>query len=191
MLKRQQGASLLEALVALFIVAFGLLAMAAMQIRALNETRNSAARNTAAQMASDLLDRMLLNEGARTAVNQISPYQTGWGTPANTPLDCRVSACNPNQLAQFDVWQWKLTLAQQLPAGDAQIFRSPTDPNQFGVLFRWARIAATREGSSSAASQQLFAAADEVKDGLGATGTGVATVSCAAGFTCHLAYLRP
>lgn len=191
MLNHQRGASLLEALVALFLVALGLLAMAGMQVRALNETRNSAARNVASQMASDLLDRMLLNTGARTAANQNSPYQTTWGTVAAAPVDCRSAPCNPTQLAQFDLWQWKSAVAQQLPAGDAQVFRSNTDPSQFGVLFRWTRFSARQESRSATAVQQLFAAADEIKDGLGNTGTGVAGVTCTAGFICHLTYLRP
>lgn len=191
MLNRQQGASLLEALVALFIVAFGLLAMAGAQIRTLNEIRNSAARNVAAQMASDLLDRMVLNQAVRTPAAQANPYQTGWGVPVRPPVDCRAAACSPKQLAQFDVWQWKSAVASQLPSGDAQIFRSPTDPNQFGVLFRWTRITAAKESTSSTAALQLFAAADEVKDGLGNSGAGVAGVSCTQGFVCHLTYLRP
>lgn len=179
MLSRQRGASLLEALVALFIVAFGLLAMAGMQIRTLNETRNSAARNTAAQMASDLLDRMLLNEGARPAFNQTSPYQTGWGIPTNAPVDCRSSACDASQLAQFDLWQWKGTVAQLLPEGDATVFSSTTDPNQYGVLFRWRRLTARKESTASAAMQALFAAADEVKNGLGQSGSGQTGVTWA------------
>lgn len=191
MLNRQLGASLLEALVALFLVAFGLLAMAGMQVRALNETRNSAARNVASQMASDLLDRMLLNTGARAPASQNSPYQTGWGNAPAASVDCRAAPCNPAQLAQFDLWQWKSAVAQQLPSGDAQVFRSTTDPSQFGVLFRWTRISAREESRSSTLVQQMFAAADEVRDGLGNSGTGVAGVSCTAGFICHLTYLRP
>lgn len=191
MLNRQLGASLLEALVALFIVAFGLLAMAGMQIRTLTESRNSAARNVAAQMASDLLDRMLLNAGAFSTGGSAALYLTGWNAGATEPVDCRTQACAPSELARYDLWQWKGTLAQQLPEGDAMVFSSSTDGNQYGVLFRWRRLTARQESTASAAAQQVFAAADEVKDGLGQSGTGQAGVSCPAGYICHLAYLRP
>lgn len=190
MLNRQQGASLLEALVALFIVAFGLLAMAGMQVRALNETRNSAARNAAAQMASDLMDRMLLNVSA-VAGGSAALYQTGWGTVTTTAVNCQRQTCTPSQLAQYDLWQWKGAVAQLLPEGDAMVFQSTTDPNQYGVLFRWRRLTARQESTASAAMQTLFAAADEVKDGLGQSGAGQTGVSCPAGFICHLSFLRP
>lgn len=191
MLTHQRGASLLEALLALFLVAFGLLAMAGMQIRTLNETRNSAARNIASQMASDLLDRMLINISYFPGTGTSALYRTGWGAAPAASVDCKVNPCNAVQLAQFDLSQWKQTLAQQLPDGDAQIFQSNTDSSQYGVLFRWRRIAARQESSGTAAVQQMFAVADEVRDGLGNSGTGVAGVTCTTGYICHLTYLRP
>lgn len=114
MLSRQRGATLLEALVALFLVAFGLMAMAGMQIRALNETRNSGARNMASQMASDLLDRMLLNLAAFDTGGSVDLYRTDWGVPAPAAVNCQTQTCNPAELAQFDLWQWKSALARQL-----------------------------------------------------------------------------
>lgn len=111
MLSRQRGATLLEALVALFLVAFGLMAMAGMQIRALNETRNSGARNMASQMASDLLDRMLLNLAAFDTGGSVDLYRTDWGVPAPAAVNCQTQTCNPAELAQFDLWQWKSALA--------------------------------------------------------------------------------
>lgn len=191
MLTRQAGATLLEAMIALFLVAFGVLAMAGMQIRTLNETRNSAARNTAAQMTSDLLDRILANNVAVAQGNSTSPYRTSWGTPATPAVDCRTAVCNSQQLAQFDLWQWKTALAEQLPEGDGQVFVSTTDTAQLGVLLRWRRIMARQESTSSTATQQLFVNADEVKDGLGNSGTGVASIACSTGYICHLTYLRP
>jgi len=191
MLNRQRGASLPEAMVALFIVAFGLLAMAGLQVRTLTETRNSAARNMAAQMASDLLDRMLLHVDAFGTTAAGEAYLTGWGMAATPRANCQTQACSAADLAQFDLWQWKATLAQTLPEGDAMVFRSTTDTSQYGVLFRWRRLAARRESTASAAEQQLFAAADAVSNGLGQSGTGQAGVNCPAGFICHLSYLRP
>lgn len=194
MLRRESGALLMEAVVALFLVAFGLMAMAAMQIRTLTETRNSASRQTAAQLASDLLDRLLVNTAARTPVGASPPYEsylTTWSVPATPDADCRRGPCSSQQLALFDLWQWKTALRQQLPEGDAQIFRSSTDPTQLGVLFRWKRLAARNESTASTLIQQLFAAADEVRNGLGQAGTGVAGIACTSGYTCHLTYIRP
>lgn len=191
MLSRQRGTTLLEALIALFVVAFGLLAMAGLQIRTLSETRNSAARNTAAQMASDLLDRMLLNVELFATGEPAALYVTNWDTTPNAPVNCQTRPCTSSELAQFDLWQWKRAVAQLLPEGDAMVFRSATDTNQYGVLFRWRRLTARQESTASAALQTLFAAADEVKDGLGQSGAGQAGVSCPAGYICHLSFLRP
>lgn len=181
----------MEAVIALVVVALGLLAMAGLQARNLTEVRNGAARLVASQLATDLLDRMRFNATAPLPAGTAGPYETGWGTPAPPPADCLTVPCTAQQMAAYDLSQWKASLGQQLPEGDARIFRSTTDPNQFGVLFRWKRMVAARESAASAAQQQLFAAADEIRDALGGSGTGVAGIECTSGYTCHLTYLRP
>lgn len=188
--KSQSGASLIEALVALLVLALGIMGMAGIQTRTLVESRTTNSRAIALQMAGDLLDRMQANVGVRLTPPPVNPYITNWGAPV-AGADCFTAACNAANLASFDLNQWKTTLARLLPAGDARVFQSPTDATQFGVLIGWSATQAKNEGAAAAAEQALYTAAVSVRDGAGNAGTGVANIACPAGLICHLVYIRP
>jgi type IV pilus assembly protein PilV len=182
---------MIEALVALLILVLGVLGIARLQIFSLMEARNANARSVAAQAASDLLDRMQINRAARFTVNPFSDYVTGWNMPGTPATNCVGSPCTPTALAAHDIWQWKQSLALQLPSGDATVFRSDTDPTQLGVLIAWAAIEAKNFALADAANTLLYTAADAVVDATGNIGTGLGTVNCPAQRICHLVYLRP
>lgn len=55
----QQGIAMIEALVALLVLAFGVLGLARLQINALTESRHSNARAIAVQLAADLSERKI------------------------------------------------------------------------------------------------------------------------------------
>lgn len=191
-LPKQQGVAMIEALVALLVLAFGVLGLARLQVSALTESRNTNARAIAVQLAADLSERMQGNAAIRRANPAINPYVTNWGVPAAAGTDCLAAACTGDELAAFDVRAWKLNLQTLLPNGDAQIFRSNTDPNQFGVLMGWQEFEAKNEGlAPTDAETALYTQANVVTDGMGADGAGVATVICPANFICHLVYIRP
>lgn len=189
----QSGVSLIEALVAMLVLALGIMGMAGIQTRTLVESRTTNARSIALQMADDLLDRMQANVGLRITPPvppAVNPYIVNWGAPV-AGADCFATACNAVNLASFDLNQWKTTLARLLPAGDARVFQSPTDPSQFGVLIGWAATQAKNEGAAGAAEQAQYTAAISVRDGAGNAGTGVANIPCPPGLICHLVYIRP
>ena len=189
----QRGVSLIEALVALLVLALGIMGMAGIQTRTLVESRTTNSRAIAVQMVSDLLDRMQANVGVRLTPPvppAVNPYIVNWGDPV-AGADCFTTGCNAANLASFDLNQWKTTLARLLPAGDARVFQSPTDPTQFGVLIGWAATQAKNEGAAGAAEQAQYTAAISVRDGAGNAGTGVAAIACPAGLICHLVYIRP
>lgn len=186
----QRGVSLIEALVALLVLALGIMGMAGIQTRTLVESRTTNSRAIALQMASDLLDRMQANVGVRLTPPPVNPYITNWGAPV-AGADCFAVACNAANLASFDLNQWKTTLARLLPAGDARVFQSTTDPTQFGVLIGWAVTQAKNESAANAAEQAQYTAAISVRDGAGNAGTGVANIPCPAALICHLVYIRP
>ena len=189
----QRGVSLIEALVALLVLALGIMGMAGIQTRTLVESRTTNSRAIAVQMVSDLLDRMQANVGVRVpppGPPAVNPYIVNWGDPV-AGADCFTAGCNAANLASFDLNQWKTTLARLLPAGDARVFQSPSDPTQFGVLIGWAATQAKNEGAAGAAEQAQYTAAISVRDGAGNAGTGVADIACPAGLICHLVYIRP
>ncbi|WP_291085609.1 type IV pilus modification protein PilV [Hydrogenophaga sp.] len=188
---RQHGIAMIEALVALLVLSLGVLGLARLQVSALTESRNSNARAVAVQMANDLAERMQSNAIVRQTNPTPNPYETLWGAPAAAGADCLATACNGTQLAAFDLRAWKLNVATLLPSGDAQVFRSNTDTNQFGVLVRWTELEGKNKALATDAEDALFTRADAVTDAAGAVGTGMAGFTCPVNFTCHLVYIRP
>lgn len=181
--KSQRGVSMIEALVALLVLALGVMGMAGIQTRTLVESRTTNSRAVAIMMADDLLDRMQANSTIRVTNPAANPYVVGW-TETKTVNDCFSNACTGTQLAEFDVNQWKNGLSLLLPGGDARIFRSNTDPSQFGVLIGWSATQAKNEGEAVGAEVTTFANAITVT-------TGINDVTCQAGLICHLVYIRP
>ncbi len=175
----QRGIAMIEALIALLVLSLGVLGLARLQMSALTESRN------------DMAERMQSNAIVRRTNPNPNPYVTGWGAPAAAGTDCRASVCNGNELAAFDLRAWKLNLGRLLPNGDAQVFRSGTDSNQFGVLVRWTELEGKNKALANQAEGALFTRADAVTDAAGAVGTGMANFTCPANFICHLVYIRP
>lgn len=113
MMSRQKpvrGASLLEVLVTIVIMAVGLLGLAKMQVSNLRNNQNSLYRTEATFLASEILDSMrVLNNVAH---DKASHYAVANG---NSP------AQGPSPIALADVSDWKARIAQALPDGDGSI----------------------------------------------------------------------
>lgn len=196
MTNRQHGASLIEALVALLVLALGLLAMARLQAGNLTQARHTNARALAVQMAAELKERMLLNPGATTADPADNPYLTDFEqAAAEAPPDCTTQPCSAANLATRDLARWKRELATLLPKGDAQVYPTPGDRGQFGVLIAWADGANHRRAQAEAAGQAeevaLHDGADGVWQGPESQGTGVNHAVCPPKRICHLVHIRP
>jgi type IV pilus assembly protein PilV len=188
---KQHGIAMIEALIALLVLALGVLGLARLQVSALTESRNTNARAMAVQLAADLSERMQSNAVIRRANPTTNPYVTGWGAPPVAVKNCLTGNCNGNELAAFDLMTWKLNLQALLPNGDAQVFRSDTDQNQFGVLLGWTDFAAKNEEVATGDAVARYTQADVVTNGIGDDDPGVVGVACQSGFTCHLVYIRP
>lgn len=105
----QSGFSLLENMIALLVLSIGLLGIAGLQAFTLRTGSSSAQRLTAIEQAYSMADRIRANVNAvyPPAGNKTVVYANI--TPQTTPtlaVDCRVAVCTPQQLADFDVWEW-------------------------------------------------------------------------------------
>ena len=187
----QQGNTLLEALIAVLVLALGVLGLAATQTRTLVTARTTEFRNIAMRAVDDLQDRMRANNRIPLQPTAANPYLTSWGKPPQAQMDCEASACEDVPLAVHDIAQWKTTLARSLPDGDALVFSSTQDPTQFGVLVAWTDPQVRKDIQTTEADVALFAQAVSVRNAHGEAGTGVAGQECPARRTCHLVYFRP
>lgn len=104
----QSGFTLLEVMVAVFVLAVGLLGLAQLQITAMKHNQTAELRSQASLLAADILDRMRANQSAAQAGN----YAIGLGDdpPAET-----------NNVANADIAEWRDNLQRFLPDGDGQI----------------------------------------------------------------------
>lgn len=103
--KSQRGVGLIEVLVALLLLAIGVLGYSALQLRANSAAIEANDRTIAINIARDLAERMRINrtafESYKTAINIKSSSTTCYATPTST----YTPGCNETQMAQFDAWE--------------------------------------------------------------------------------------
>jgi type IV pilus assembly protein PilV len=129
--KRQLGIALLEALVALVILAFGVLGLLWMHQHALIQQRQQLMRAVATGIADDFAERMRLNAPQRAL------YAKAWGNATAATPDCTATACTRQELATWDMQQLQQILQSQLPEGDAAVFALTDMPNWWGIVIAW------------------------------------------------------
>ncbi len=106
----QAGFSLIEVLVTMVILMFGLLGIAGLLVSGVSNASGSEAMAKASQLAADMADRIRANPVV--GVSATSEYITAW---ADNPPS------SPATIAQQDKKDWLEALAAQLPQGDGQI----------------------------------------------------------------------
>ncbi len=170
---------MLEALVALLVLAVGVLGLLGAQLHTLVDMQASAHRAQAVLLIGDLAERLRTNPEGFGALER---YASDWNAQASTPADCARQACPPGELAQWDLADWRSLVANALPLGRARVFLVPdeaTDPakrRQLGVMVGW------RANDRSATADPALAQPLHVQAG---------AVSCPDGLLCHLAYVQP
>ena len=98
------GASLIEVLVALLVVATGALGLVGLQVVSAQNNRLALQRSLATVFASDMLERIRANPQARYGA-------VGEGPPGAFE-DCLGKSCAPAEIAAFDVAVWKCSLGR-------------------------------------------------------------------------------
>jgi type IV pilus assembly protein PilV len=124
-MKKHHGFTLIEVLIAMIILAGGLLGLAGLQATGLSNNQSAYNRSQATQLAYDITDRMRANPG------MVANYLTAFMMPSaascttnNTPCtDCArtTNPCTPAQLAVKDLYDWNRDLASTLPKGTGTI----------------------------------------------------------------------
>ena len=136
--KLQSGMTLIEVLIAMFVLAIGVLALLAVQLRTVSNVRASENQTTVAQITQNLIEGMLINPtlSEKKEVDKITGEETSrykksyddayYITSSSEQLkDSKQTAkfeakMNKTQLAQAQIAQFKADLAKALP--EAQFF---------------------------------------------------------------------
>ena len=112
------GFTLLEVLISIVVIAFGMLGVAGLQAFALKNGQSASLRSVATVLASDMIDRMHANPVGATD----GRYDEGGtnGVAAKLIPACLAAGCtNPSELAQHDLAEWKAAIAAALPNATA------------------------------------------------------------------------
>lgn len=146
--RRERGFSLVEVLVALVVLAVGLLGIAGLYVESLRSGRTSMYRSSAVTLASDMADRIRSNPAGLYA-------GAGPGSDAN---DCvnGPGDCSPDELAQDDWFHWLADIRERLPAGaSATVTVEALAPvTQYVITVSWPEVG-QEEPVSYALAMQL------------------------------------
>jgi type IV pilus assembly protein PilV len=130
--QQQSGASLIEVLVAILLLSFGMLALGAMMSFAVQAPKLSANRATAANLAASHVERMRANpEGFADNSYTVGLNNSSWSFADISLLDCNYSdPCTKSTLATMDIQATRRAVRRELPAGDMEMWCSaPSAPN--------------------------------------------------------------
>lgn len=138
-LSSRRGFTLIEVLIAILVLAVGLLGLAGLQVVSLKTNHNSYLRSQATYLAHDAIERMRANRVAALS----GSYDIGYGANASGAT-----------VAELDVADWKTRLARELPGGDGAITVSASNRLAL-VQIRWDDARGDDSGENTAAGGLL------------------------------------
>jgi type IV pilus assembly protein PilV len=136
---RQNGVTLLEVLVSLVILCFGMLGLAGLQMSALKYNSVASTRSGATLLASELSDRMRSNMAGVKASNYARnmDYATAIGSPVTAPACGSTTDCSAAQLAQLDLANWLARIGTALPSGTGAILPTAGNASVTTIVLMW------------------------------------------------------
>jgi type IV pilus assembly protein PilV len=132
----QQGFLLIEVLIAIVVISFGLIGLAGLQAVGLQNNHTSYLRSMATQQAYDIADRMRANMGDITPGNGVAggAYNNILSGTGADP-GCSAGGCTAAQMATYDRFAWNTANALLLPAGSGTVAGTPS--TLFTITVSW------------------------------------------------------
>jgi type IV pilus assembly protein PilV len=134
--KRQKGSSLLEVLIAVLIMSFGLLALGGLAAAAQQYVKMAQFQSVGMALASDLGERMRGNVAGFQSGGYVraSAYST---VTVTVPSCANDTACTVAEMAAKDMAEWVNELQGRLPGGDAYVQRDPKNTLATDIWILW------------------------------------------------------
>lgn len=128
-MNKNSGFTLIEVLIAVLVLATGLLGLAGMQAVSLKNNQSAYNRSQATQLAYDLADRMRANISGKTSYTAILP------SSATAKANClTTTGCSVSDMATNDLYQWNLAVSTALPSGIGTI---AVTANVYTITITW------------------------------------------------------
>lgn len=140
----QGGFTLIEVLMALFVLAVGVAGAGASQLAAQRTRQQSALLSEAAQLAASTAARMRVNASVAKLPEGANPYLAldydalADGAPGPAATSCYgASRCDPAQLAEFDLHEVREAVHASFPGGRVVICRDDAPWDAARRRYRW------------------------------------------------------
>lgn len=118
-----KGFSLIELLIALVVLAVGLLGMATLMMTSMKSTQGASQRSAATVAVYDLIERMRSNNAQATANG--SAYSGDPSAAAMPACNGADAGCSEADLASLDLAQWWSNLQAAIPGAAATLLQDP------------------------------------------------------------------
>lgn len=130
MKKANMGVGLIEVLVSLLVLSVGLLGMLGLQTKVMQFNQGALYQTRATVLAKDIMDRMRANP------QKANLYVTNFDAAIPSYTDCtnNTVTCNTTQLADYDLAEWKNSIARVLPDGKGQILTNGNPANLVYII---------------------------------------------------------
>jgi len=136
---RQSGFTLMEVMIASFVLAVGMLGSTAMMLRGQQEAEDTNYEAIAIQLAANMAERMRSN---LTAVEQLRSYDA-LTTLSAARVDCS-GVCLPAEIAEYHNYVWsqemKVLLPNTNPSGTVTALDANTKNSVYEIAVKWDRI---------------------------------------------------
>jgi type IV pilus assembly protein PilV len=130
----QQGVGLVEVLVALLLLAIGVVGFAGLQVRAISATSEAFQRSQAMVLARDVSERIRVNNS--DAARAIYANNSKW-TGVMSSANCLSIFCSAVQLAEYDITQVRLLAKTIGPNGQVQMQDCPSNLARHCLYVSW------------------------------------------------------
>lgn len=132
---RMRGISMVESLVALVIISVGMLGIAGLYLSSLQAGRSASLRMQAVNLASEMADRIRVNNRGRA-------FYEADAEDKGESKDCATATCSPEDIAKNDIYVWKRAISEALPANangqlDYTFTEDVNEPDVCSVLIVW------------------------------------------------------
>ena len=125
---KNAGFTLIEVLVAMVVLAVGLLGMAGLQANSIRNNQSAYNRSQATQLAYDLADRMRAN------ISGVATYTTGTAAAIG---NCKITTgCSPAEMATNDLFEWNSAISAALPNGGTGTI-TVTSTGEHSITISW------------------------------------------------------
>jgi type IV pilus assembly protein PilV len=111
-MNKNAGFTLIEVLIAMVVLAVGLLGLAGLQATSIKNNLSAYNRSQATLLAYDLADRMRANVAGKATYTTILP------SAATLKSNClTTTGCSLADMAENDLFEWNLAVTTTLPSG--------------------------------------------------------------------------